>query len=64
MTGTVVVSNTPPTLNGHTVNGIVGGTNDNGAMLAPDAPQGAMKFTSGLILPPPEVKCASLRVPS
>ena len=56
MNGTVVVSNTPPTLNGHAVNG---GANDNGAMLAHDAPQGAMKFTSGLILPPPEVKCAS-----
>ncbi|THH14717.1 hypothetical protein EW146_g5648 [Bondarzewia mesenterica] len=49
MDGILVATPTPPPMNGHAVHG--------GGILASDT-HGYLKFTSGLILPPPEVKCA------
>jgi hypothetical protein len=47
----VVVTSTPPPLNGVDINGS-GTPNDS-------ASTGTLKFTTGLILPPPDVKCTS-----
>jgi hypothetical protein len=57
MNGTMTVTNdtstsTPPPHNG-------AGTESNG-LVNGDVPSGTLKFTTGLILPPPDVKCTSL----
>jgi hypothetical protein len=54
VTDVVVSTSTPPPLNGVGVNG-------NGPAPANDS--GTLKFTTGLILPPPDVKCTSVRRP-
>ncbi len=50
-TGLYVATPTPPPLNGVGVNGN-GPANDSGST-------GTLKFSTGLILPPPDVKCSS-----